>query len=147
MCCRVTYPIDNDFVCTNSLVVITDITICPKSELVTNITIKSMDKNVSVTIVPVTIIEKFSAAIYGRQLEHEYSRTQFGLIDSSGLVPWNLQCLILSCPVFYDNSRSSSNQYSTKGLLYTIINGVSTRAKAFDDKYRLRDGVVFNVLM
>lgn len=169
MCCRVTYPTDNAFICTNALVVITDITICPQSKLVTNITIKSTDKNISVLIVPVTITEKFSVAIYGRQLEHEYSRTQFGLIDSSGLVPWNLQCLTLSCPVFYDNSRSSSSErYSTKGLLYTIIsrvknkeqlsflhkltsleiiNGVSTRAKAFDNQYRLRDGVVFNVLM
>lgn len=165
MSCRVTYATGNDFICTNSLVTITNI--ITRENMVTHITIECTEKKISVTIIPVTITEIFEKDVYGTMEKFEFSRTQFGLIDSAGLTPWNLQCLTLSCPVFYDNSRSSSTSASTKGVLYTIIsrvkkkeqlsylhsmteleiiNGVSVKAKTFDDKYRLKDGVIFDLI-
>jgi PIF1-like helicase len=162
MRCRATYQTDNQYVCTNTLVIIEDFTV--DNGKVTHIDIISCEKNIKVRIIPVSIKETFQGK---GQLVYEISRTQFGLMDSAGLVPWNLQCLTVTGNIFYDNSRSSLNRDSTKGVLYTIISrvkkkeqfsylhtitaaeigfGVSERAKNFDDKYRLKDNVIFDMI-
>ena len=161
MSCRVTYETDNKYVCTNALVVIEDIIVADGK--VTHIDLITCEKNMKVRISPVTICETFTYS----SVAYEFSRSQFGVVDSAGLVPWNLQCLTISGNLFYDNSRSSNNKYSTKGLLYTIISrvkrkeqlsylhsitseeiehGVNLKAKIFDDKYRLQDGVIFDII-
>jgi PIF1-like helicase len=161
MSCRVTYQTDNRYVCTNALVVIEDIIV--SGGKVTHIDIITCEKNMKARIIPVKISETFTYL----SVTYEFSRSQFGVVDSAGLVPWNLQCLTISGNLFYDNSRSSNNKHSTKGILYTIISrvkrkeqlsylhlitseeityGVNTKAKTFDEKYRLQDGVIFDII-
>jgi nucleoside-triphosphatase THEP1 len=157
MSCRVTYPTKSEYVCTNALVVIKGFEVVDNK--VAEIHVESVEKKIKVSLIPVTISESI--------LHHEISRTQFGLIDSAALVPWSLQCLTISDNIFYDNSRSSTTSSAVKGALYTIISrvkrkeqfsylhsityeeishGVSVKGKNFDDKYRLQDCVIFNMI-
>ena len=87
-------------------------------------------------------------------------------MNAIGLLPWALQCLTISDNIFYDNTRNCGNEKASKGILYTIMSrakkgdqfsffypiqeseikyGVHTGAKKFDDRYRLQEGVIFNL--
>lgn len=160
MPCRVTYRTENDSICSNTLVIIIDID--EEAGVVKRILVKTTSPDFQpqdVYLKRVTISEDFN----GRCVE----RTQFSLTSAIGLLPWSLQCLTISENIFYDNSRSANHGNMTKGLLYTIMsrvksaaqfsflykitegeitNGVSEIAKSFDDKYRLGEGVIFDLI-
>jgi hypothetical protein len=155
MPCRVTYRTNNPYICANTLVVITEIISNNKNALIDSIVVATTStavQTMTVTLSRVSISESVG--------NHTVCRTQFSLLSSVGLLPWGLQGLTITENIFYDNSRSSQRSDSIKGLLYTVMsrvkkkeqfsflhkiteeeikNGVSQKAKNFDDNYRLQD--------
>lgn len=165
MPCRVTYRTSHANVCSNTIVVIKKLVLDPSNSVESIIVATtSPDHNeITVTLFRVTITESYLSKGY---IEEFATRTQFPIISSIGLLPWNLQCLTISDNIFYDNTRSCATEKSNKASLYAVMsrvkskdqisflfpvstheisNGVNLVAKRFDDQYRLKDGVIFKV--
>lgn len=153
MSCRITYKTDNQYICANTLVIIENI-IRESNEVKSIAVYLSTNNKIKTVLTRITISETLDC--------HIGSRTQFSIVSSVGLLPWALQCLTMSCNIFYDNSRVSKQQ----GFLYTIMSrvksedqlgflhriteediklGVNPVALRFDDRYRLKAGVIFEL--
>ena len=162
MPCKITYKTQNPNIVSNTLVEITEIIFDQIiKDLILSIKVKTTSTDFTtlfVTLTRVTIRE-----IYNGQ---EATRTQFPIISSIGLLPWNLQCLTITQNIFYDNTTSSLSLKSNKGLLYTVMsrakkpdqlsflypflqneirNGINSSALEFDNKFRLKPDVIFNL--
>ena len=162
MPCKITYKTQNPNIVSNTLVEIVEIIFDSiQKNSVQSIKVKttSLDfRTLFVTLTRVTIREMFNGK--------EASRTQFPIISSIGLLPWNLQCLTIPQNIFYDNTTSSTSKKSNKGLLYAVMsrakksdqlsflypfvaeeisNGVNLIALQFDNKFRLKPDVIFNL--
>lgn len=162
MPCRVTYRTDNPNIVSNTMVIIKKITFRDGNNVDTiDIETTTRDYNpMNTTLKRVTIFDEVKGI--------EYSRTQFPIISSIGLVPWSLQCLTVSENIFYDNTFSTKTESSNKGFLYAIMSrvkrmeqfsflfefseaeikyGVNLTALKYDSQYRLRQPqVIFNLV-
>jgi nucleoside-triphosphatase THEP1 len=160
MPCRITYRTSNPHIVPNTLVVIKDITLSAYGYKVEKITVETTStehRKQTVILDRITLSEN--------HLGTEYSRSQFPIMCSVSLLPWSLQCLTISKNIFYDNTYSGHHK-SNKGSLYSVMsrvksmdqlsflypftnleitNGVNAKAKEFDDMFRLRPGVIFNI--
>lgn len=160
MPCRITYKTKNPNICANTLVKIEYINVDENGKVVSIVVLTTSPAFTpqGTTLTPVEITEDFNGSFI--------SRTQFPINSAIGVLPWHLQCLTISENIFYDNTRCTGSATCSKGSFYTvmsrvknvnqfcflyeitkeeIVNGVDQNAKFFDDKYRLRDGVIFDL--
>ena len=160
MPCRITFKTSNPHIVPNILVAIKDITLSPYGYKVETITVETTSTHYSKQT---AILERITLS--ENYLGKEYYRSQFPILCSVSLLPWSLQCLTISKNIFYDNTYSGHHK-SNKGSLYSIMsrvksmdqisflypftdleirNGVNVQAKEFDDRFRLRPGVIFSI--